>query len=269
MLYLFLTHIFVAVFGLVIGSFLNMVIYRLEKEEGFDGRSYCPHCKHTLNWKDLIPVLSFFTLKRKCRYCNRKISWQYPIVEISTALIFLLIFSFSAEGGSSFGRQLTIFNFVNLLFSSYIVSSLIIIFVYDLKHYIIPDKVLFPAIGVASFYNLILDYKFLFTNLVFAAIIASLFFLLIFLVSKGAWIGFGDVKLAILLGLFLGFPNILVALFLAFLFGAIIGLLLIIFSKKGLKSEVPFAPFLICGTFLALLFGQEIINWYTSLLISI
>ncbi len=255
----------VFLFGLCIGSFLNCAIYRLQQNQSFlGGRSYCPDCKHNLAWLDLIPVLSFLFLKGQCRYCGKKISKQYPIAEICTAVVFLLITN----------SQLPISNaidLINLAFLFYIASSLIVIFVYDLKFYLIPDKVLFPAIIVAfpfrvfgSFFtgNWILDIG----NYILAVLIASGFFLFIYLVSKGQWMGFGDVKLAILLGLVLGFPNILVGLFLAFFLGAIIGLILISFNKKGLKSEVPFAPFLIAGTFLAMIFGSQIIDWYASLL---
>jgi len=174
-------------------------------------------------------------------------------------------------------NQFLIAQLLNILFLFYIASSLIVIFVYDLKHYIIPDKILFPTIIVALIYrlfqNLIIlelnsNFKFqisnfsLVGNYLFAALIASGFFLLIFLISKGSWIGFGDVKLAFFLGLILGFPNILAGLFLAFMFGAIIGLVLMVYKIKGLKSEVPFAPFLILGTVLSMFWGNEIVSWY-------
>ncbi|TSC54172.1 MAG: leader peptidase (prepilin peptidase) / N-methyltransferase, partial [Parcubacteria group bacterium LiPW_30] len=142
---------------------------------------------------------------------------------------------------------------------------LIIIFVYDLKHYIIPDKVLFPAIGIVFLEQLIFSFRFLDFNPLWAGLGAGAFFLFFFLVSGGRWMGFGDVKLAFFMGLFLGFPNIVVALFLAFFLGAIIGVGLIIFGSKNLKSEVPFGPFLITGTFIALFWGQEIIQWYSHL----
>jgi len=148
---------------------------------------------------------------------------------------------------------------------------LIIIFVYDLKHYIIPDGVIYPAILVSSiwyfvfgiFLNLYTKYEIL--NTIYSALGAALFFLMIVLVSRGKWMGVGDIKLAVLMGLLLGFPNILVALFLAFFIGAIIGVGLILAGKKTLKSEVPFGPFLVAGTFLALFWGQSILNWYLKM----
>ncbi len=237
-------------FGLIVGSFLNCIIYRLEVGKSFlGGHSFCPYCKHELVWHDLIPVFSFLMLKGKCRYCQKPISIQYPLIELTTAILFVLVF-----------------NSQNLLNTGYLLlttSFLIIIFVYDLKHYIIPDKVIFPAI--------LTSFLFLFTtnslllNTILSAFGASFFFLLIYLISQGQWMGFGDVKLSFLMGLHLGFPNILVALFSAFFTGAIIGLILIAQNKKTLKSMVPFGPFLVFGTFLAMFYGELIINWYCNL----
>jgi len=238
-----------------------------------------------LSWQDLFPVFSFLFLKGKCRYCKKSISWQYPIVELTAGLLFLLIFNFQFFPIASLSRILdgyavgTIFQFLNLIFLFYITSALIIIFIYDFKHYLIPDKALFPAIAIAFFYRLFEIFNFghrdlfgiwslgfgFFAPLLtyfFAILISSGLFLLIFLISKGRAMGFGDVKLAVLMGLLLGFPNVLVALFLAFLFGAIIGVILMVLEKKSLKSEIPFGPFLITGTFMALFWGQQIINWY-------
>ena len=263
-----LVLVIVFLLGLLVGSFLNCLIYRLWHKESFlKGRSYCPKCSHKLNWYDLIPVLSFLILRGKCRYCQKKISWQYPLVEISTALIFLLIFNFFRLSGV----PLLAGQFLNLLYYLLIACFLIIIFVYDLKHYIIPDKVVYPAILVSGiwylvsgiFFNLYTKYEIL--NTVYTAIGAAVFFLFIVLVSQGKWMGLGDVKLVFLIGLLLGFPNILVALFLAFFIGAIIGIGLIIFSKKNLKSEIPFGPFLVGGTFIAVFFSQNLINWYLNL----
>lgn len=250
----YLIYFFVLLFGTCIGSFLNCVVYRLEQKKSLAGRSFCPSCKHTLNWKDLFPVFSWLFLHGKCRYCKVKISAQYPIVEILTGFMFLIIFW-------KFGFK----NLVELCFMFYVASAFIIIFIFDLKHYLIPDKILFPAILIALIYRIIFISGFL--NYLLAAFIASGFFLFLFLVSKGAWMGFGDVKLAILMGFLLGIKNVLVALFLAFFLGGIIGLFLIFAKKKGLKSEIPFGPFLITGTFLALFFGEKIVNWYLNFFI--
>ena len=273
-----LNHLFylaIPLFGLVMGSFLNCIIYRLQTGESFlKGRSFCPHCRHELSWQDLIPIFSFLILKGRCRYCRKPISWQYPLVELATGIIFLLI-----VWNLEFGICLE-FGTWNLLFYLLISCFLIIIFVYDLKHYIIPDAVIYPAIAIAFLYQLFRMLNFVNWNLfgiwnvesgilrpISSAFLASLFFLAIVFLSQGKWMGLGDVKLAFLMGLFLGFPNILVALFLAFFIGAIIGIGLIISGKRTLKSEVPFGPFLITGTFIALFWGNQITNWYLSLFI--
>ncbi|TSC95044.1 MAG: leader peptidase (prepilin peptidase) / N-methyltransferase [Parcubacteria group bacterium Licking1014_1] len=292
-------YIFIFLFGLCIGSFLNCVIYRTELQENMPkgspqrkvlsslrGRSFCPKCKEQLRWQDLIPIFSFLFLRGKCRYCHKKVSIQYPLIELITGLLFLLIFDHSTErfalvlGQNTQGLEHFGFLALSLGFLFYIVSSFIIIFVYDLKHYIIPDKVLFPAIIITFLYRLFENLKInslignwklkienfaTISNFLLAALIAAGFFFAIFLISNGKWIGFGDVKLAILMGFFLGLPNVLAALFLAFFFGAIISIMLMVFGKKGLKSEIPFGPFLIAGTFIATLWGKEIIQWYFNL----
>jgi prepilin signal peptidase PulO-like enzyme (type II secretory pathway) len=249
-------YVFVFVLGLCIGSFLNCLIYRLEKEKSLKGRSFCPHCKHTLSWKDLVPVFSFLFLRGKCRYCKKNISFQYPLVEIATGVMFFLVFSLF--------YKFSVFGILNLVFLLYITSALIVLFIYDLKHYLIPDEVLFPAIVIAFIYRLIFSFNTI-TDYLLAVLIAAGFFLFIFIISKGKWMGFGDVKLAILMGLMLGFPDILAALFLAFFFGAIIGLIVMAVEKKSLKSEMPFGPFLIIGTFLALFWGNTMIQAYLKL----
>ncbi len=232
--------VIIFILGLIVGSFLNCVIYRLETGGNFlKGRSFCPHCKHVLEWQDLIPVFSFLFLLGKCRYCRKGISIQYPLVELSTGIVFLLCSAFYAP------------------YFMYIISCfLIVIFVYDLKHYLIPDKVVFPAILI----TLVFNYQFILT-----ALGAGLLFLLIVLATRGKGMGIGDIKLAFLMGLILGWPNIMVALFSAFFVGAIIGIILIVSGKKGLKSEVPFGPFLVFGTFLAMFWGQSIMTWYLNI----
>jgi len=243
--------------GLIVGSFLNCVIYRLETGESFlKGRSYCPHCKHILSWKDLIPIFSFLILKGKCRYCGKKISFQYPLVELFTGILFTLVVLI--YGGPTS---------IDLIFCWVLTCFLVIIFVYDLKHYLIPDKVIYPAIAIA-FLNQILtsNIQHLTSNLLLG-ILPSLFFLAIILISRETWMGFGDFKLSILMGLILSWPKILVALFFAFFSGAIFGLILIFLKRKTMKSQIPFAPFLVSGTFFALFFGEKIINWYSHLIL--
>lgn len=249
-------YILIFIFGTVIGSFLNCVIWRIYKEESFlKGRSYCPSCRHKLSWYDLVPVFSFLVLGGRCRYCKKKISLQYPLVELATGILFLM---------------LAIYNFPAIFF---IISCfLIIIFVYDFRHYLIPDVVIYPAIlifcfwyfGRYLFFSDITKGEALGTAM--SAFGAATFFLATVMVSRGQWMGIGDIKLALLMGLLLGWPNIFVALFLSFLIGAIIGVGMILLKKKTLKSEIPFGPFLVLGTFISLFWGRFIVNWYFSLL---
>lgn len=310
----------VFIFGLAIGSFLSAYIYRMEVREGLGrnpvspkvspkpsvwrGRSFCPHCGHTLAWHDLIPLLSFALLWGKCRYCKGKISWQYPLVELVTGLVFLvvaLVVLTKLSLGVENLAKLSLPQALELLYLWTVGSALVAIFVYDLRHSLIPDILVYIGIGLAVLWRVFefLDFDILnlfgiwdqSTNFVsarpstqcvecsgfgfgisapivqafLAGIGASAFFFAIYVFSKGAAMGFGDVKLAFLLGLFLGWPLILVALFTAFCLGALVGLILIAFKKKGLKSEVPFAPFLIIGTAVALFFGSPIIDWYLGL----
>ena len=257
-------YLIIFIFGLVVGSFLNCLIYRLALPSfslknlgGLRGRSFCPNCQHTLNWQDLIPLFSFIILKGKCRYCQQPISWQYPLVELATGILFILVVFYTSP---------------NLLLTSYfllVTCFLIIIFVYDLKYYIIPDKIIYPVIILALIFNLqfLISKQFsIFNYSILSALGAAIFFLAIVLISRGKWMGVGDIKLAFFMGLFLGFPNVLVALFSAIFLGAIIGLGLVISGQKTLKSEVPFGPFLVTGIFVALFWGQQIINWYLNLI---
>ncbi len=244
----FLFNLFFFFLGLAVGSFLNCAIYRLETGGSFlKGRSFCPHCSHVLGFWDLIPVLSFLFLRGRCRYCKKRISFQYPLVEISCAFLFLLVFNF----------QYSLFGFL-------IVPFLIFIFVYDLKHYLIPDQAVFPALLLALSWRVFLFWKFGIDFDFFLAFLPALFFLLLILFSKGRWMGTGDFFLASLMALILGWPDTLAAFFLAFFTGAIMGIGLILLGKKRLKSELPFGPFLVAGTLVSLFWGTEIINWYLN-----
>ncbi len=251
-------------------------------------RSYCPKCSHRLNWKDLIPVISFIMLRGKCRYCGNTISLQYPIVEISTGILFTAILWYSSSflfpalisptAGMAFFALATFFYYL------IIASFLIVIFIYDLKHYIILDKIVYPAIGLVALYHIFEfmntkwrinftllsvgdDSWVLLINPLISALAASAFFGAIVLISRGKWMGIGDVKLAFLMGLFLGSVGVIIALFAAFFLGAIVGIGLVLAKKKTMRSEVPFGPFLVTGTFIALFWGQTILDTYLRLLL--
>ncbi|MFA6255504.1 MAG: prepilin peptidase [Patescibacteria group bacterium] len=244
--------LFVLFFGLVIGSFLNVVICRLGHKKSFiAGRSACPKCHKKIVWYDNIPLLSYLILQGRCRQCGKSISWQYPSVELATAIIFLCLFL-------NFGLSAQFF--VALIFSSF----LLVIFVYDLKHYLILDQVIIPAAVIAFLANIFLGFSI--WSLIIAALVGAGFFALQFIVSSGQWVGDGDIRLGALMGLMLGWPLLLVALFLAYLIGAIFGLILIALNKKKMSSQIPFGPFLSGATFLTFIYGQDLLNWYFHLI---
>lgn len=266
-------YFLIFIFGAIIGSFINSLVYRLNSQEGpWPKRSYCPHCRQSLGLADLIPIFSFLALKGNCRYCGKKISWQYPLVEVVTAILFVFVFwRLSLGVGLISVLEFRCSDILLLLYLLLTAFLMVVIFISDLRYYIIPDVIIYPAIIVSGIWNIVYgifspDAGYHILNTFSAAIGASLFFLFIILLSRGKWMGWGDVKLAVWMGLLLGCPNILVALFLAFSAGALIGTGLIVCKKKSLKSEVPFGPFLIGGTFIALFWGEKIVNWYVYLL---
>lgn len=265
-----MTIIIFFIFGLIVGSFINVVVYRLKVAESFAvGRSKCPHCKGIIRWYDNIPLLSFIILKFHCRNCRKKISFQYPLVEFFTGVIFAIIGAKYFNIGDTAAWTLTVYYLGA-------VSALIAIFVYDFLYMEIPGLVLWPAVGWAIAFNLLLDLNGtefgnnIWSSLTFsgalAAFAAFIFFFLMVAVSREKWMGMGDAYLVILLGLISGWPQIILALMLAFSSGAIFGIILIIAKKKKMGSQVPFAPFLVLGTLISLFFYSGIINWYFSLM---
>lgn len=239
------------IFGLFIGSFLNVIIDRLPRNETFlKGRSHCEFCKHTLSWMDLIPFVSFLFLKGKCRYCRKKLSLRYPLFEILTATLFVL---------TTLQLQLFIIHYslFIILFYLFIVSCLIVIFFIDLKDGIIPFQIVIPAILITFIYLIFLSPASLLSHL-FSGLGAFIFFLLIFLFTRGRGMGFGDVIYAFFMGILLGFPLIILGLYTSFLTGAIISLILILWRKKKFRgSTIPFGPFLVLGTYLSMLWGEQ------------
>lgn len=253
--------LFVFIFGLFIGSFLNVVIYRLHRQESFvKGFSKCLFCNHRLYTKDLVPLFSYLYLKGRCRYCKQRFSHQYPLVELATALSFVLVF-FYIFPQSNFVLQTG--PLLQLVDWWVIVAFLVIIFVYDLKYYLILDKVVLPAVIVIFLANLALGYQW--WALLFAAVMGGGFFLLQFVISKGRWIGGGDIRLGFLMGIILGWPQILTALFIAYILGSIISIFLLLSNRKEWSDKVPFGTFLSLATFITMLYGQQLVNWYWNL----
>lgn len=258
-------YILAFILGGAIGSFLNVVICRLpEKKSVVKGRSECPHCKSVLKAQDLIPILSFFVLKGKCRSCKKKISWQYPLVELVTGLLFV----FTAYMYNLPVAVSDPFFFRDLVF----VSALIIIFMTDLKYFLIFDAVVLPMMLFSLVINIFLlshseNWFEVLTSLALAAFVGGAFFYVQYYLSKGKWLGAGDIRLGVLMGFMLGWPNIVVAIFFSYIIGAIISVLLLVLTDKGMKSQVPFGVFLAIGTLVALWWGKSILTWYLGFLI--
>lgn len=255
------------ILGLIIGSFLNTVIWRTheswDKKKKFSvakGRSVCPHCGHQLAAIDLIPVVSFLTLRGRCRYCKKPISWQYPLVEFLTAIIFVALYWHFKPANSFSALSLVVW----LIVAGLVIAAA----VYDLRWLKLPDKFLLPTIGIAFTFVLIADFFFhqniLLPRLLAALIFAGIFFFLWFF-SNGRWMGDGDIRLALIMGLLLSLPQLLVAILFAFNLGALIALILLILKIKKRQDVIPFGPFLILGTFIGLLYGDIIMRWYSQI----
>ncbi|MBI5139345.1 prepilin peptidase [Candidatus Nomurabacteria bacterium] len=247
--------------GLIIGSFLNVVIYRYNTNTSLGGRSACMSCQKKLCWYELIPLISFLTLRGRCHSCKSKIDIQYPIVEFLSGLVFMFIF---LKFQYLFFIAPYIF-FITFTYYALAFSILLVIAVYDFKHKIIPDMLVF-IFGALAFFGMFFfsssDFYFHTPTLLefLAGPIAAFPFLLIWWLSKGVAMGLGDAKLVLGLGWLLGLTRVASGLTLAFWLGAIIGIILLIFSKKyGIKSEIPFAPFLILGTLVAFMLNLELL----------
>lgn len=261
-------HIFLFCFGLIIGSFLNVVIYRFHTGLSVvAGRSHCQACSYKLRWFDLLPIVSFIFLRGKCRKCKVPISRQYMLVEFGTAVVFLLFGLVDTNAFTSINAE----SLITLLIHLCIASLLVVIFVYDLRHMIIPDEFSFALLA----FSIILLLKiFYFSNDVLiiishlsSALFGAGFLWFLWFFSNGRWMGFGDVKLMIGLGLINALPQGISGFVFAFWIGAIISLIHLGYSrlrrslkKITMKTEIPFAPFLIVGSILAFLMGSDIFH---------
>ncbi len=255
--------------GLCFGSFINALVWRIRHKRDFvSERSECTHCHHVLAWNDLIPVVSWLYLRGKCRYCGKKID-DSPVVELVTPVLFIISYLAWPYGFEPAGLIL----FILWLCS---VVALVALTVYDLKWYLLPDKIVFPLIVVGVAMGIV---RFMFieqqsvtetilTMMLGIMSIAGVYFIL-HTISSGKWVGFGDVKLSIFIGAVLGWQGGLLALFGANLIGLIVVMPLLALGKLHSKSKIPFGPFLIAACFVAFLWGEAIIEWYTTSLIGV
>lgn len=241
--------------GMCLGSFLGVLIYRLPRGLPFFwGRSFCPRCKRRISWFDNLPLLSFFLLGGKCRYCREPISWREPLVELTTGILTVAVWNYFSLRPSIYNIQNSIFNVV---YWWVLVWGLIVIFFIDLEHQIIPDEVLIPLIILSLLFNGVSNFQFLISNLLPTAVVVASIFLLLHLVTRGKGMGFGDVKLVFLVGLIFGCPKAIIALYLAFLTGAIVGVMLILTGKAKLGQKIAFGPFLALSAWITIFLGDK------------
>lgn len=259
------------------GSFVNALVWRLHEQSKakglklkvkdlsiLHGRSMCVHCHHTLAWYDLLPVISWLSLNGKCRYCHKPISWQYPLVELLTACLF--VFSYAFWPSTIYHLPFTIYFSVWLG----LLVILVALSVYDLKWMLLPDKLVaittFLAVAFVAAKSLT-DFNLqtsVFNPIWGVLCIAGLFYAL-FQISGGKWIGGGDVKLGVPLGLIVGGPiNALLVIFIASLLGTVVGIPTLVTAKNKAKARIPFGPFLIAAAIIVFLFGNSLITWYKN-----
>jgi leader peptidase (prepilin peptidase) / N-methyltransferase len=244
------------IFGALIGSFLNVCTFRLPKEESivWPG-SHCPHCKGPIKFYDNIPLISYMSLKGRCRYCHSPISFQYPLIEGITALGSLILFM-------KFGLSLS------YLFYFSFVAALIVITVIDLYHQIIPDVISLPGIGVGLLASLIIPQITFLNSLIGILLGGGSLFLVATVYQwlfKREGMGGGDVKLLAMIGAFLGWKSVILTILLSSLIGSVTGIIMMVLKGKDFKYAIPFGPFLSLGAVVALFYGDEIVNWYLYL----
>lgn len=249
-------HIFAFIFGAVVGSFLNVCIYRLPAEKSIVfPPSACPSCGNRIRWYDNLPIISFLLLRARCRACRTPISWRYPLVEALNGLLTLLLFL-------KFGPSLTFLAFFLLC------SSLVVITFIDLDHQIIPDSISLPGIVLGFIFSFLLPWNGWLNSLLGIVAGGGSLLLVAWLYEKltgKEGMGGGDIKLLAMMGAFLGWRSVPFIIFAASLVGSVIGVSLMLLQKKDGKLAIPFGPFLAFGAVLYIFYGRQIIHWYLSI----
>ena len=285
--------------GVSLGSFAKATADRVIAGKSLRGRSYCWSCKRRLKWYDLFPVLSYISLRGRCRFCHKRIPPQLFISEIAMGVLVALVFWTALLPYPDFLLlpywEMGLIGF-EVLFKVFIVCVMFIVFWTDLQGGLIFDRVMYPALEAAAIFWVVLsalrsaslyyqlqgsligrfllpphtDYLYqhlksiwmLPVESLLAGVLAALFFIILILVTRGRGMGWGDVKYVLFLGLALGFPNIIVGLILSFVFGSVASLVLIVMKRRHFGQTIPFGPFLSMGAYVALLYGQQIMDWY-------
>lgn len=254
------------ILGLCFGSFVNVLVLRLKRDESLLGRSRCLACLKQLHWYHNLPLVSFVALRGRCAYCRAPISWQYPMVELACGLLWLMGYLVFAQAAPATCSPLSVpcplFNVVTFgLFA----SLLLALFVFDVRWYELPDELTLPGIALGLALNLARGYAPL--ELLAATAIGAAFFLAQYAVSRGKWVGSGDVRLGAMIGAMAGtYVGLTVTLLLAYVAGSLVGLVLVALRRKNLESQLPFGAFLAPAALVSLLWGQGLWQWYLGLL---
>lgn len=275
-----MAYLLLGFFGLCFGSFVNALVWRLHEQTKAKsktkkaelsitkGRSMCPHCKHILVTKDLVPVLSWASLGGKCRYCKKPISWQYPVVELLVGLLFIVAYAATTDALGAISLH-------SVRFGVFLIAIVVgmALAVYDLKWMLLPNRlvvilaalgIVFASLSLISVENLVHSL----TSAIFAVLIAGGVFYVLFQVSDGKWIGGGDVKLGLALGLFLlNAQNALLMLFIASALGCLYALVMVIIGKYKKGIRIPFGPALLLATYIVVLFGDKLVHYYQNLIL--
>lgn len=263
---MFIIYFFVFIFGTIIGSFLNVCIFRIPLEQSIAfPPSHCMSCGKRLKWYDMFPIISWIMLKGKCRFCGRKISYRYPLVEFMTGIIFFVVylkygFSFDLVKYLIFSSLIIVIGLIDLDTTDVYTSTII---------FGIISAVTLIIIGYVL-YKMNLNTNFSVVNCILGGAIGAGFILFIMvlahIVFKANGMGSGDIEICFVCGMFLGVKSIIFMLFLSVLVGGIIGILLVLLGKKKKTDYIPFGPFIALSSIISILFGQEIINWYLGMI---
>lgn len=253
-------YILFFVLGAIFGSFLDCLVYRIHQEKSILGRSFCTCCNKILGFLDLIPVFSYIFLGGKCRYCKSKFSIEHFLVEFILGTLFTFGYWFF------FVSNLWVYGHILISFIFYLILVFLLsfIFIYDLKYYLVVDIFVYTGIILSIIFNLIIGKDFY--SILYGIILGIGFFGAQYLISKGKWLGSGDILLGAFMGALLGIKIMIVALMICYFSGSIIGILFLILKRKKMESKIPLGPFISLGIFLSFIFGEQIINWYFNLL---
>lgn len=257
--------VLIFLFGLIFGSFANVILLRFHTGESLLWRgSRCFSCGKRLQWFELIPFFSYIVLRGRCKSCRSKISLQYPLVELGSGILFLLLFWKLKIGNSLEIENWELIISIALIYGAWFCVWLASL--YDLRGMILPDQFLIIAffLGTGSFF-LARGVPLHFLLSLGAGSLAFFFFFLLWLASHGRWMGLGDAKFALVLGVLLPPQLLLAGILLSFFLGGISAVILLVFKKARLRSAVPFGPFLFAGGLATLLAGEQIIDWYFEL----